>query len=183
MNAIIEKTVPNIVNLPQWLDYARWSVQQHEIAHSAWTTQAVRSGFPDALELSRVAKSHYRLASAGIRHLSSLVKQLAVLRECEETDDYGVLRASERAYNEACQLLVDATITAAVEGRELPDGCVSTDSEGGVRIEWVRPHSSVRLVIPAAPARQPYLYHEVGDAYATDHPTAEALAHWLREID
>jgi hypothetical protein len=131
----------------------------------------------------RVPESHYLLASADIRHLSSLVRQLAALRECEEADEYGVLRASEHAYNEACQLLIDATITAALERREIPDACVSTDSEGGVRIEWIRPQRSVHLVIPCDPPRQPYLYHEVGDAYGTERATAGALAYWLRGID
>ena len=205
MNALSTKSAPEAANLSQWLDYNRESMQLHERAHCVWPAlelsnvarwaallQATREsserhkGYRKRKEIQtppRIPEAHYKLASAEIRHLSSLLKQLAALRVCDETDDYGVLRASEYAYNAVCQLLIDATITAAAERREIPDGYVSTDSEGGVRIEWVRPQSSVRLVIPAAPTRQSYLYHEVGNAYATEYPTAEALAYWLRAMD
>ena len=82
----------------------------------------------------------------------------------------------------ASHLLTDAAIVSALKGRQIPLGCASTDSEGGIRIEWVRPTSSVHLVIPASPGRDGYVYHEVGDQYGTVSATPEALARWLREI-
>ena len=70
-----------------------------------------------------------------------------------------------------------------VRGGGIPAGCGSTDSEGGVRIEWVCPTASVHLVVPATSDRKAYIYHEVGDDYATEDATPERLAYWLRQIN
>lgn len=129
-----------------------------------------------------IAPERLYLASADIRHLSSLIGQLVELRTTQEADEYGVLRASEHAYNLACHLLIDAAIVAAPEGREVPYGCATTDSEGGVRIEWVGSTSSVHLVVPVVSNRPAYIYHEIGNTYATELATPEQLARWLREI-
>jgi len=124
-----------------------------------------------------------QLASAGIRHLSALIGQLEELRNVEEPEDeYGILRPTDIAYERARSLLVDAAISAARCGRQIPYGCVSTDSEGGVRVEWVRPTASVHLVVPASSRRLPYIYHEVNDSYATDSASPKGLARWLQEI-
>ena len=122
------------------------------------------------------------IASANIRYLSAIIKQLVELRNEAETDEYGTLRASEYAFETASHLLTDAAIVSAPKGRQIPNGCASTDSEGGIRIEWVRPTSSVHVVIPASAERTGYIYHEVGDRYDTTTATPEALSHWLREI-
>jgi hypothetical protein len=129
-----------------------------------------------------ITPERHRLVSADIRHLSSLIGQLVELRMAEESDEYGILQASEHAYEQACELLIDAAIAAAIQGREIPHGCAATDSEGGIRIEWMRPGGGVSLILPASPDREAYIYHEVGDIYATELATAEALALWLRNI-
>jgi hypothetical protein len=130
-----------------------------------------------------IAPERLRLASAGIRWLSAIIRQLVELRNEEESDEYGALRASESAFERACQLLTDAAIVSALEGRQIPHGCASTDSEGGIRIEWVRPASSVHLAIPSCAEREGYVYHEVGQDFGTITATPEALARWLREIN
>ena len=79
-------------------------------------------------------------------------------------------------------LLIDAAIVAYPR-YGIPAGCASTDSECGVRIEWVRPGASVHLVVPAEESRPPYVYHEVGNDYATEDVTAERLAYWLQSIE
>jgi hypothetical protein len=123
-----------------------------------------------------------RLASADIHDLSAMIRQLVELRQEEESDEYGTLRASQHAFDVACHLLTDAAIISALKGRPLPLGCASTDSEGGVRVEWVRPTSSVHLAVPASDDRESYIYHEVGDDYGTVAATPEMLAQWLGEI-
>jgi hypothetical protein len=123
-----------------------------------------------------------RLASANITHLSAIIRQLVELRSEEETDEYGTLRPSRLAFETACSLLTDAAIVAALRNRRIPHGCASTDSEGGIRVEWVRPTSSVHLVIPASADRDGYVYHEVGNVYGSAPATPEMLAHWLQEI-
>ncbi len=119
---------------------------------------------------------------ANIQHLSAIFGQLAELHEGQETDEHGILRPTEYAFEAAGGLLLEAAVLAAREGRQIPHGCVSTDSEGGVRIEWIRPASSLHLVIPASEDREAYLYHEVGDDYATEPVTPESLAQWLSAV-
>ena len=120
--------------------------------------------------------------SVEFRHLSSTARQLVDLWKEPEEDDYGRLRPTGYAFNRSFGLLVNAAIEARPQGR-IPAGCVSTDSEGGVRIEWVCSTASVHLVVPAARDGMPYIYHEVGDDYATEDATSKRLAHWLRQIE
>jgi hypothetical protein len=123
------------------------------------------------------------LASANIRFLSSIIAQLNELLSEQEDDDYGTLRANKAACRTASEFLTDAAIISATQYQGIiPNGCASTDAEGGIRIEWVRPTSGVRLVVPANSDSDAYIYHEVGNDFDTEPATAEALARWLREI-
>lgn len=124
-----------------------------------------------------------QLADAGIHHLSPIVRQLIDLWKEPEEDDYGRLKPTQDAFDGSVRLLVDAAIEAYSQQRQIPSGCVSTDSEGGVRIEWVRPTASVHLVVPASRESVAYVYHEVGNDYATEDVTPERLAYWLHRIE
>jgi hypothetical protein len=118
-----------------------------------------------------------------IRHLSAILRELIDAQSGPERDDYGVLRPTKHAFAAASQLLIDAAMAAASGNRRIPLGSVSTDSQGGVRVEWVRDRSSVHLVVPGPNHEPPYIYHELGSDYATEDATAERLAIRLREID
>ena len=121
-----------------------------------------------------------------VKRLGAFVDQLGQLidlRKEPKKDDYGRLRPTDDAFNRSFRLLAGAAIEATRQGRVIPAGCGSTDSEGGVRIEWVCPTASVHLVVPATSDRKAYIYHEVGDDYATEDATAERLAYWLRQIN
>jgi len=122
-----------------------------------------------------------QLTDAGIRHLLPIVRQLIDLWKESEEDDYGHLRPTRHAFDQSVHLLVDAAIEANPQCR-IPAGCVSTDSEGGVRIEWIRPTASVHLVVPAARDPVAYVYHQVDNDYATEDATPERLAHWLHRV-
>lgn len=130
-----------------------------------------------------VPPQHSQIARAGILHLSAIMRELNELREGPENDGYGTLRPTRHAYRVTCELLVDAAIAAAKENRQIPAGCVSTDSQGGVRIEWVREQRSVHLVVPSSEEDDGYIYHEVGADYGTEEASASRLAHWLRDIE
>jgi hypothetical protein len=132
---------------------------------------------PETIPLSRL-----HLASAGIKYLSAIIQQLVELRNDDETDEYGDLRASKFAFDMACQLITDAAIIAARSRREIPRGCASTSAQGGVRIEWVRPTASVHLVIPATPARDAYIYHENATGHCTEPASPDRLASRLSAI-
>jgi hypothetical protein len=133
---------------------------------------------PDTISPERL-----QLADAGILHLSPIVRQLIDLWKEPEEEDYGRLRPTRDAFDMSVRLLVDAAIEAYHQQRQIPSGCASTDSEGGVRIEWVRPGASVHLVVPAEENRVAYVYHQVGNDYATEDVTPERLAYWLRRIE
>jgi hypothetical protein len=136
---------------------------------------SVRTG-DDRATPDTIAPERLRLASAGIKYLSAIIQQLVELRKEAESDEYGTLRASQHAFDIACHLVTDAAIISACDGRQIPRGCTSTDSQGGVRIEWVRPTASVHLVIPASSNHAPYIYHEVADCHATEPASPDRLA-------
>jgi hypothetical protein len=136
---------------------------------------SVRTG-DDRATPETIAPGRLRLASAGIKYLSAIVQQLVELREEEGADEYGDLRASQHAFDVACHLVTDAAIILARDGLQIPRGCASTDSHGGVRIEWVRPTASVHLVIPANSDREGYIYHEVADRHGTEPASPNRLA-------
>ena len=112
-----------------------------------------------------------------------LVAKLVNLWKGPEKDDYGRLRPTQHAFDRSACLLIAAAIEVKHQQRQIPAGCVSTDSEGGVRIEWIRPTVSVHLVVPAGRDRVAYVYHEVDNDYATEDATPERLAYWLRRIN
>lgn len=132
-------------------------------------------------EIDAIIKTRANLTRP-LPYLSSIIKQLVELRNDEETDEYGVLRASDHAFETACQLMTDTAVVSALVGRSIPRGCASTDSEGGVRIDWLRPNAAVCLFLPATKDREPYIYHEVAGQNETEPATPEALARCLREI-
>jgi hypothetical protein len=130
-----------------------------------------------------VAPERQQLADAGILHLSPILQQLLELWNGPENDDYGRLRPTRDAFEKTIELLVDAAIDGHFQRRQIPYGCVSTDSEGGVRIEWVREAASVHLAVPATKTEAAYVYHEVGSHYATETATPESLSRWLSAIE
>lgn len=115
-------------------------------------------------------------------NLSAILRELAELQQEPVEDEHGLLRPTSFAFETTIRLLANAAIIAGREGRSIPRGCVSTDSQGGVRVEWVRPANSVHLAVPATSNESGYIFHECGDRYATESLTAENLALWLREI-
>ena len=88
---------------------------------------------------------------------------LARLRELlrqEDSDEFGVLKPTDHAFDLATRLVQEASALSSV-----PKGSVSTDSQGGVRITWFRADREVELVCPASPDSSPYIYHEAGSEY------------------
>jgi len=175
MNTVGDTALPEISDLELRLAFARAA---SELPRESWYRKKDERAGDTPISLQR-----WKLVSANIRHLSSIIGQLEALLTTEESDEYGVLRASERAYDLACHLLIDGAIVAAKDRREIPLGRASTDAEGGVRIEWVRPTSSVHLVIPVTANRGPYIYREVGRDFGTEPATPEVLASWLRAVE
>ena len=126
-----------------------------------------------------------RIASADVKELSLLMQSLIELKNEEPTDDWGILRATDHAFELTVELLIDTAATLKKDwNMEMPYGCASTDWEGGVCIDWFRPDRSVALKVPAALGGQHYIFHEFPDGHGIDHKvTAGCLAKWLVEVD
>lgn len=112
-----------------------------------------------------------------------IIDQLAELRSEAETDEFGILRPSEHAFRRANQLMLGAAELAELRGHGIPRGCASTDTEGGIRIDWLRPAAAVCLIIHPAANSEPYVYHEIAGDYSTEPATAEGLVRWLHEME
>ncbi len=154
---------------------------------SAMAAKSQKSPIRSADELStpEIPESVLRLVRAEVKELSGLLEQLSELRQAEPTDDYGILRLDEAAFERARELLTDATIVlASTYQAKMPYGCASTDSEGGLCIDWLRSDRAVNLVIPASHQKPAYFYHELGPDHAMEYEvTPERLATWLRIIN
>jgi hypothetical protein len=113
---------------------------------------------------------------------SAIVAQLAELWNGPEEDEYGRLRPTQDAFDAAMELFSDSAMPTDFDAQSIPHGCVSTDSEGGVRIEWITDRASVHLIVPSKKTARAYVYHELGSDYATEDATAERLTYWLRSL-
>jgi hypothetical protein len=164
-----EKAVREISGLELKLAFTQAMLAQHREQDDRATPESIPPG-------------RLSLATANIKYLSSLIQQIVQLHHAEEADEFGILRATKYAFDAACGLLIDAAIVSAAERQKIPYGCVSTDSAGGVRIEWATATASVRLAVPSSEEKQGYVYHEEGTTYGTEAATPEALARWLRTI-
>jgi hypothetical protein len=98
----------------------------------------------------------------------------------DEEDEYGVLRPTGYAFRTALNLIIEASFLL-IDG--YPFGCASTDSEGGIRIEWFKTTGEIRLVIPASKEKEPYIYYEFGEKYGVDRQAnADKLARWINRL-
>lgn len=155
---------------------------------SAMAAKSQKSPIRSADELStpEIPESVQRLVRADVKELSGLLEQLSELRQEELTDDYGILRLDEAAFEQAGELLTDATIVLATNygGTKMPYGCASTDSEGGLRIDWFRGEISVSLSIRAASAGgKQHIFHKIYSDHAVENDvSAETLAKWLSQV-
>ena len=111
-----------------------------------------------------------------------MLRELDDLASGPERDEHGLLRPTPHAQQTAKSLLQKAAQLGSQASPAIPRGCVSTDSAGGVRIEWVRDAASVFLVVPSSSTESPYIYHEVGDDYGTEDASPDRLATWLFNV-
>jgi len=125
----------------------------------------------------------------GTDGFSATIKQIFALVAGDESDGYGVLRPTDYAQRKTLKLLSRAQKAFAddVENRQLglsfPKGFVATDSEGGIRIEWLNGDKTIRLVVPASENGQSYIYFEDDSEYGTsDRVNGSVLAHFLRLV-
>jgi hypothetical protein len=113
--------------------------------------------------------------------LTTLLSDLRDLLKEDNEDDYGILKPTAHAFTTVLGLIMGAS-------RFIHAGCpfaaVSTDSEGGIRIEWVKGKAEIRLVIPASSNKAPYIYYEFDDKYGVDrNANALKLIRWINRLN
>lgn len=120
---------------------------------------------------------------------ADVVRQIADLTTGDETDEYGVLRPTQYALGETFKVVVGSLVDRIYDAEShdqvyiYPRGCVTTDEQGGLRIEWSGDDRAVHLVIPAVREGRSYIYHELGDSYGTDgRVSGGVLARWLQKL-
>lgn len=125
-----------------------------------------------------------------LKELNLIVQQLAALAAAEPEDEDGVLRPTMRALQRTNKILLDASTVFLLSWRGsdsqlvFPKGFVSTDNEGGIRIEWMWPNSSVRLIVPATTDGKEYIYFEFGEQRGSHRRVDGALlARLLKQLN
>jgi hypothetical protein len=113
------------------------------------------------------------------------MSQLNELHTEDEADEFGQLRPSEHAYEVACEALTNAAITLMLNFRRpVPRGNASTDTEGGICLEWRRDDLDVRLVVPARKELRPYVYWQQREQRGVDRGAiVSSLSSWLAKIE
>jgi len=116
--------------------------------------------------------------------------QIRELATGDQSDEYGLLRPTTYAQQRTLELLSQSFFIVvaglASEGQRcsrFPHGAVTTDDQGGLRIEWAEGDRAVHLVVPSEPDGQSYIYHEMGQDYAAEkRVSGTALAQWLARL-
>ena len=112
--------------------------------------------------------------------IDSLLADLRDLLKEDKEDEYGILSPTSHALSVTILLIVEAYRR---QHSEWPFGCVSTDSEGGIRIEWNSPKGEIRLVVPDSDNKKHYIYYEFGDKYDIDEQVNPGkLVWWLNQL-
>jgi hypothetical protein len=128
-------------------------------------------------------------------HLFDLVgfeatlRQIGELASGEEIDEYGILRPTHYAFlravtllNRALRAMMDASMRRD-RPCTFPRGAVTTDENGGLRIEWSDDDRAVHLVVPSRDDGRSYIYYEIGQIYGTEsRVTGSFLSHWLLRL-
>ena len=113
--------------------------------------------------------------------LTALLSDLRDLLKEENEDDYGILKPTPHAFTTALSLIMGVSMFIQAG---CPFATVSTDSEVGIRIEWVKGKGEMRLIIPASSKKAPYIYYEFDDKYGVDrNANAFKLTRWMNRLN
>ena len=100
--------------------------------------------------------------------------------EGEQDEEYGAVVPTETALVRALGILGE---TFRDFQTDFPLAPATVSFDGGIRIQWMLPDSSVRLVIPGEEGEEEYIFFEREDTYGTEEASASNLAgriKWLQ---
>lgn len=101
--------------------------------------------------------------------MAPLFSEIEDLMNEPPEDAYGPLRPSQFAESTAKAMLHGMLELAAQKQFIFPDGGVTADSEGGIRIEWSAPGKAVYFVARRDSAKGTYVYRETAGKCTVDH--------------
>lgn len=139
---------------------------------------------PSNTTISRSTDFPQKEAHKNYTDVANLIIDLSLDSDDEDVDEdeYGATIPTEYAKKRAL------TIFGEIYQQYLatyPLPIVSLSFDGGIRIQWMYPRSSLRLVIPAREEDGGYIYFEHNDSYGTESVSAENLANritWLLRV-
>ena len=123
---------------------------------------------PEKESLKVVTSKLTKYLEFDVSGLMRTIQQINDLANGEEFDEYGVLRPTKYACQTTKNILWD-TIDNALQLKTsgFPRGAVTTDENGGLRIEWSDEDAAVCLIVPAQKNGQSYIYYEYNNDYGT----------------
>lgn len=164
-----------------------WLVQEATRARTGWAVKYVLEETSSDLNVEEQPAQDAvfsippcKIEGADIRYASCILGQLRAAREMQSTDEEP--RATQVAYEQAKSTIVEAMIECGLEKRQIPKGYVSTDSEGGIRIEWLCPSARVVMVNRAKQDQNGYIYCRTDSKSGTFPTTGFYLAKALKNI-
>jgi hypothetical protein len=140
---------------------------------------------PDILTKPNLGSIPIKNSSAKLpsQELQITQDRLIELLQEEEEDEYGILKPTPYAFDKAWNLTLAASQFMGISFKR---ASVSTDAEGGIRLTWTKqlPEAEVRLICPAEPNKQLYLYHEKDSQYdVVKDVSGFTLASWLQWLN
>ena len=127
----------------------------------------------DTVFIEEQAGQNYNLVVSRIHELMQ--------KENDYENDYGATMPTSYATDRVLAILDD---TFQRLRTSFPKAAVSVSFDGGIRVQWIYPLSSVRLVVPGAVNEEEYMYFEDGDNYGTEIVSGQILADrisWLQQ--
>jgi hypothetical protein len=121
--------------------------------------------------------------------LKEIIQQIAVVCAEEEDEEAGIVRPAPKVLGRTISILVETAARMLQESSQyhacadFPVAHVTSDEEGGLRVEWIQNDRAVHLVM-RTDKNKSYIYHQVGEAYDVEKRiTAGRLFRWLRILD
>jgi hypothetical protein len=128
---------------------------------------------------TRDAPQNAKWSDPELETLNLVKNDLVELLAEGANEEYEIPGLSDAVFRYTSDLIAE---TGRIMKESFPYGSVSSDGEGGVRIEWRRGDRGVHLAVPANPDES-YIYYEEGNDYALDENiSASILSTHLAEL-
>ncbi|MCB0061134.1 MAG: hypothetical protein KDE19_03430 [Caldilineaceae bacterium] len=130
-------------------------------------------GYSDKSQIAN-GNTTFNETQARQNYYTVISRILDLLLEDEIDDEYGgETLPTKHAVNRVLAVLSN---TYEILGTVFPKASASTSFNGGIRVQWMHPQFSVRLIIPSVADQDEYIFSEDEETYGTEKVSAETLA-------